>query len=52
MSGYKRGGSWSKKVRCYSRDVSVEGCHREKVIVVKEDLARYFCYGEVGQKFL
>ena len=41
MVGSKRERPWSKKVRCYSREGSVDECIRARVSITEEDLARF-----------
>ena len=48
MVSYKRGWTWLKKARCSSREVSFDGCLRERVIVTDEVIERFFCPITVG----
>ena len=41
MVGSKRGWPWSKKARCYSRQVSSDGCLQSMVSVTEEYISRF-----------
>ena len=51
MEDSKSGRNWSKKARYSSREVSADGCHRERVTVTEEDLARFFVLEKLDISF-